>query len=123
MQSLRDFVGVDLALDPVPDETTILNSHHLLERHALTEALFEAVKSELEERAFLLRGGTIMDATLIDASSSTKNRSGKRDPYMSQLERIISGILALLSGFASKPLPGSGSCTSAWMRNPVSSTG
>ncbi len=62
------------------DETTILNFRHLLERHELTEALFYEVKTYLEERALLLRGGTIMDATLIAASPSTKNKSGKRDP-------------------------------------------
>ncbi len=87
MHSMRDFCGLDLAHDPIPDETTILNFRHLLERHKLTEALFGAVKTYLEERALLLRGGTIMDATLIDASPSTKNKAGKRDPYMSQTKK------------------------------------
>jgi IS5 family transposase len=87
MHSMREFVGLDLADDPIPDETTILNFRHLLERHNLTEALFEAVSSYLEERALLMRGGTIMDATLIAASPSTKNNSGKRDPDMSQTKK------------------------------------
>ena len=80
MQSMRDFVGLDLGRNAIPDETTILNFRHLLECHSLTEALFEVVNADLEERALLLRGGTIMDATLTDGSSSTKNKSGKRDP-------------------------------------------
>ncbi len=87
MHSMRDFCGLDLARDAIPDETTILNFRHLLERHALTEALFGEVKTYLEERALLLRGGTIMDATLIHASPSTKNKSGKRDPEMSQTKK------------------------------------
>ena len=83
MHSMRDFAGLDLAQDAIPDETTILNFRHLLEKHKLTEALFDAVKTYLQERALLLRGGTIMDATLIAASPSTKNEAGKRDPDMS----------------------------------------
>ena len=63
MHSMRDFAGQDLAQDGVPDETTILNFRHFLERHNLTEALFGAVLDYLEERSVLLRGGTIMDAT------------------------------------------------------------
>jgi IS5 family transposase len=87
MHSMRDFAGLDLARDAIPDETTILNFRHLLEKHNLTEALFDAVKTYLQERALLLRGGTIMDATLIAASPSTKNEAGKRDPCMSQSKK------------------------------------
>ena len=87
MHSMRDFTGLDLASDPIPDETTILNFRHMLERHGLTEALFGEVKTYLEERALLLRGGTIMDATLLHASPSTKNKAGKRDPEMSQAKK------------------------------------
>lgn len=87
MHSMRDFAGLDLGHDAIPDETTILNFRHLLERHSLTEALFSEVKTYLEERALLLRGGTIMDATLIAASPSTKNKSGKRDPEMRQAKK------------------------------------
>ena len=61
MHSMRDFAGLDLAQDTIPDETTILNFRHLLEKHSLTEALFDAVKTYLEGRVLLLRGGTIMD--------------------------------------------------------------
>jgi len=87
MHSMRDFVGLDLGRDAVPDETTILNFRHLLERHNLTQALFAEVSAYLEEHALLLRGGTIMDATLIAASPSTKNKAGKRDPQMSQTKK------------------------------------
>ncbi len=87
MHSMRDFANLDLAHDAIPDETSILNFRHLLERHNLTEALFAQVSAYLEEHALLLRGGTIMDATLIAASPSTKNKAGKRDPDMSQTKK------------------------------------
>jgi len=81
-QSMRAFAGLDLGRDQIPDETTILNFRHLLERHELTKAIFAAVKEHLESRGALLRGGTIVDATLIAASPSTKNKEQKRDPEM-----------------------------------------
>ena len=87
IQSMRAFAGFELGRDAIPDETTILNFRHLLERHNLTAALFDAVAEHLEEKGALLRGGTIMDATLIAASPSTKNKSGKRDPAMSQSKK------------------------------------
>lgn len=87
IQSMRAFAGLELGRDAVPDETTILNFRHLLERHELTKALFEAVSEHLEDKGALLRGGTIMDATLIAASPSTKNKSGQRDPEMSQSKK------------------------------------
>ena len=82
IQSMRGFCGLELGRDAIPDETTILNFRHLLERHDLTKAVFAAVAEHLEARGALLRGGTIVDATLIAASPSTKNREGKRDPQM-----------------------------------------
>lgn len=87
MHSMRDFTGLNLAHDAIPDETTILNFRHLLEAHNLTEAVFGAVSEYLEEQSLLMRGGTIMDATLIAASPSTKNKSAKRDPDMSQTKK------------------------------------
>jgi IS5 family transposase len=87
MHSMRDFTGLNLAHDAIPDETTILNFRHLLEAHNLTEAVFGAVSKYLEEQSLLMRGGTIMDATLIAASPSTKNKSAKRDPDMSQTKK------------------------------------
>jgi len=81
-QSMRAFCNLELGRDPLPDETTILNFRHLLEAHELTKTVFEAVAEHLEPRGALLRGGTIVDATLIAASPSTKNEAGKRDPQM-----------------------------------------
>ena len=80
--SMRAFAGLELGRDAIPDETTILNFQHLLERHGLTKAVFAAVSELLEARGALLRGGTIVDATLIAASPSTKNGAQKRDPEM-----------------------------------------
>ena len=82
IHSMRAFCGLELGRNAIPDETTILNFRHLLERHDLTKAVFAAVAEHLEARGALLRGGTIVDATLIAASPSTKNREGKRDPEM-----------------------------------------
>ena len=87
MHSMREFAGLDLAQDTIPDETTILNFRHLLEAHNLTEALFGTVSDYLEDQSLLMRGGTIMDATLIAASPSTKNKSAKRAPDMSQTKK------------------------------------
>lgn len=87
MHSMCDFSGLDLAHDAIPDETTILNFRHLLEADILIEMLFDTVSNYLEECALLLRGGTIMDATLIAASPSTKNAAKKCDPDISQTKR------------------------------------
>ena len=85
--SMRAFAGLELGRDAIPDETTILNFRHLLERHDLTKAVFAAVAEHLEAHGALLRGGTIVDATLIAASPSTKNEAGKRDPDMTQSKK------------------------------------
>jgi len=87
IQSMRAFAGLELGRDAIPDETTILNFRHLLERHDLTKAIFAAVAEHLERRGALLRGGTIVDATLIAASPSTKNKEQKRDPEMRQSKK------------------------------------
>jgi IS5 family transposase len=80
--SMRRFAGIELADDDVPDESTILRFRHLLEQHKLTEAIFAEVRSLLDERRLLLKSGTIVDATIIEAPTSTKNLEGKRDPEM-----------------------------------------
>ena len=82
IQSIHAFCNLEIGRDPIPHETTILNFRHLLEAHELTKTVFEAVAEYLEARGALLRGGTIVDATLIAASASTKNEAGKRDPQM-----------------------------------------
>lgn len=87
IQSMRQFTGLELGHDAIPDETTILNFRHLLERHDLTKALFAAVSEHLQLRGAMLRGGTIMDATLIAAPPSTKNKERKRDPEMSSSKK------------------------------------
>jgi len=87
IQSMRAFAGLELGRDAIPDETTILNFRHLLEAHDLTKAIFEAVSAHLEDKGALLRGGTIMDATLIAASPSTKNKTQRRDPEMTQSKK------------------------------------
>ena len=87
IQSMRAFAGLELGRDAIPDETTILNFRHLLERHGLTQAIFTAVAEYLAAKGELLRGGTIVDATLIAASPSTKNKEHKRDPEMTQSKK------------------------------------
>jgi IS5 family transposase len=81
-EAVRRFVGVELGDDRVPDETTILRFRHLLERHQLTAQLFTAIRGLLEAKRLLLQAGTIVDATIIHAPSSTKNAAGARDPEM-----------------------------------------
>jgi IS5 family transposase len=86
-ESIRRFVGVDLSDDAVPDESTILRFRHLLEQHELTAAMFAAVRAMLEQKGILLKGGTIVDATILHAPTSTKNATGTRDPEMKQTRK------------------------------------
>ena len=86
-ESMRRFAGVELGDDVVTDETTILRFRHLLEHHGLTAAMFEAVKDLLTEKRLLLKAGTIVDATIIAAPSSTKNATQTRDPEMKQTRK------------------------------------
>ena len=86
-QAIRRFVGIDLNREGVPDATTLLKFRHLLEAHHLTESIFAAINAHLAERGLFLREGTIVDATLISAPPSTKNRGGKRDSEMHQTKK------------------------------------
>lgn len=86
-ESMRRFVGVDLEDDVVPDETTILRFRHLLEKHGLAEAMFHEINTLLAEKRLLMKSGTIVDATIIAAPSSTKNASESRDPEMRQTRK------------------------------------
>src|SRR6266571_3899498 len=86
-ESMRRFARVELGDEVVPDETTILRFRHLLEQHELTQAIFEEIQALLEERRLLLRSGTIVDATIIAAPSSTKNASASRNPEMKQTRK------------------------------------
>jgi IS5 family transposase len=86
-ESMRRFARVELGDEVVPDETTILRFRHLLEQQRLTQGIFDAVAELMEERRLLLRAGTIVDATIIAAPSSTKNASATRDPEMKQTRK------------------------------------
>jgi IS5 family transposase len=85
--SMRQFARLSLSRGTVPDETTILNFRHLLERHDLAREIFDTVKAHLEAAGLMLRQGTIVDATIIAAPSSTKNSTGERDPEMHQTRK------------------------------------
>ncbi len=85
--AMRRFVGVELSEDALPDETTILRFRRLLETHRLTEQVFALVRGLLETKGLLLKTGTIVDATIISAPSSTKNAAQARDPEMRQTKK------------------------------------
>jgi transposase, IS5 family len=114
-QALRSFVGIDLNCDPVPDATTLLKFRHWLERHGLTRVIFDEVAAMLAERGLLMRQGTIVDATIIAAPASTKNKENRRDPEMHQTKKgnqwhfgmkahigvdVASGVVHSLTGTA-----------------------
>ncbi len=82
---LRQFAG--LSLDRIPDETTILNFRRLLEKHELAGGILQVINGYLGDRGLMLRQGTVVDATIIHAPSSTKNKDGKRDPEMHQTKK------------------------------------
>ena len=85
--AMRQFAGIELGDDRIPDETTILNFRHLLEKHQLTEKLFVEVNTHLADQGITLCSGTLVDATIIDAPSSTKNEAKARDPEMSSTKK------------------------------------
>lgn len=85
--TMRRFAGVHSDDDVIPDETSILNFRRLLETHQLTEALFTEINAHLAERGLFVGQGTIVDATIINAPSSTKNAKQERDPEMHQTRK------------------------------------
>jgi IS5 family transposase len=85
--TMRRFAGIALISDRIPDETTILAFRHLLEQNNLGEEIFEAVKAHLKANGMAMKQGTIVDATIIAAPSSTKNKAGERDPEMHQTKK------------------------------------
>ncbi len=114
-QALRGFAGIELNRDAVPDATTVLHFRHWLEQHGLTRALFDEVAAMLEERGLLMRQGTIVDATIIAAPPSSKNKQKSRDPEMHQTKKgnqwyfgmkahigvdVASGVVHTLTGTA-----------------------
>lgn len=86
-QAIRRFVGIDIGRETAPDATTLLRFRRLLETHQLTETVFNTINAQLAERGLFLRQGTVVDATLIAAPPSTKNREGKRDEEMHQSKK------------------------------------
>ena len=86
-QAMRTFAGIELSVDPVPDARTLLKFRHLLEAHGLTARIFAEVGALLAERKLLMKEGTIVDATIIAAPSSTKNARKERDPEMHQTKK------------------------------------
>jgi IS5 family transposase len=85
--TLRRFAGVDLGVAPAPDETTVLRFRHLLEKHDLGGEMLETVNRHLEAKGIRIATGTIIDASIVHAPSSTKNAAGKRDPEMHQTKK------------------------------------
>jgi len=86
-RAMRRFVDIDLGCEPAPDETTVCNFRHLLEKHNLGDQLFSLINGYLQENGLKVSTGTIVDATIINAPSSTKNNEGKRDPEMHQTRK------------------------------------
>ena len=85
--TMRRFAGIDSISDRIPDESTILSCRHLLEKHDLGQQIFETVKADLKQRGMAMKQGTIIDATLTSAPSSTKNKTGEWDPEMHQTKK------------------------------------
>ena len=85
VESVRRFTGI--RLNKVPDQTTILNVRHLPERHGLGRVLFESIKEHLAEQGLMLKEGTMLDASIIAAPPSTKNRTREGDPEMKQTKK------------------------------------
>ena len=86
-QSIRGFVGIDLTHESAPDATTLLKFRRLLEKHNLTRRIFDEINVHLASKGLVMREGTIVDATLIAAPPSTKNRDKERDPEMHQSKK------------------------------------
>lgn len=86
-RAMRHFVGVDLGQERVPDETTICKFRHMMERHNLGDQLFHLVNQYLQENGLKVSRGTIVDASIINAPSSTKNKKKQRDPEMHQTRK------------------------------------
>lgn len=85
--AMRSFMHLDFSVEQVPDATTLLKFRHLIEKHEIGRKIFEDVKERLDENGLMMHGGTIIDASIIEAPSSTKNRDKKRDPEMHQTQK------------------------------------
>ena len=85
--AMRKFTGIDFVKESVPDETTLCKFRHLLEEHGLNKLFFDAITRVMVETGHMMKGGSIVDATIIDAPSSTKNADKARDPEMHQTKK------------------------------------
>lgn len=85
--AMRSFLGINFLMEQVPDATTLLKFRHLIERHKIGEKIFADVTKRLDDAGLMMHGGSIVDATIISAPSSTKNKDGKRDPEMHQTKK------------------------------------
>jgi IS5 family transposase len=92
-QSIRSFVGINLTHESTPGATTLLKFRRLLEEHNLTRRIFDEIKGHLANKGLTMREDTIVDATLIAAPPSTKNRDKERDPEMHQSKKGTTGTL------------------------------
>src|ERR1700675_1870987 len=113
---MRQFVGIDLGREPVPDETTVCKFRHLLEEDGLGGEILQTVNLYLHSRGVRITTGTIVDATIIHAPSSTKNREQKRDPAMHQTRKGKQwhiGMKAHAGGDSKKKMIRSGVATAA----------
>ena len=116
----REFAGLDAGEDNLPDESTILRFRHLLEAHNLSLQILGAVNATLAAKGLLLKSGTVVDATLIAALSSTKNCSGQRDPEMHQTKKGNQwhfGMKAHIGSMRTRAW-----CTRWWAQRPTSTT-
>lgn len=86
IDSMRRFADLDLTRH-LPDETTILKFRHLLEKQDLAQKIFQCINEELQQQGLMLKQGTLVDASILSAPSSTKNKTGKRDPEMRQTKK------------------------------------
>ena len=103
-RAMRRFVGIDLGREPVPDETTVCKFRHLLETHDLGDQLFVLINEYLQENGLKVSTGTIVDATIIDAPSSTKNQDKARDPEMHQTKKGNQWYFGMQKGSRHRPL-------------------
>ncbi|WP_156818410.1 IS5 family transposase [Cyanobium gracile] len=100
MPTMRRFAGIDMLSDRIPDQKTILAFRHLLEKHSLGEQISETVKAPFRERGMTMQQATLIDAALIAAPSSTKNKAGERDPEMHQTKKGNQWYHRYADGFA-----------------------
>ena len=96
-ETMRRFVGIEHGQDTIPDESTVCLFRHLLEEHRLPDRIFAAIKALLTERGLMMHQGTIVDATIINAPSSTKNEKKERDPEMRQTKKGNQCVLSYQS--------------------------